>query len=318
MKATIHGDREAENGELRVGLTVTDTNDIEHGIELGTDGTVYKHGQDGYSDHPSERTMEENEHVRQARRYAKWRVYRERGYETMARHENPDCLVAAMIAISKLSEETVDDHFGDLRAQLNSHYDDSTLELPFEDAHPDDVFIYRKDLYLSPDPLAIDPPLADQYDDLAIEMQEEAGAVPTESDGVEHRLQELLASEDRLESELPDFELDAVSDVYALHTDGKTEQTTEPASALDRAQDARIELPPMAVDQFGLFHVLLVANLSSQVRDRYQMMGERPPAAFQHQGYGTYRGTVKQQINDMYDRCYLFTESVDNWRPPVA
>ncbi|ELY95662.1 hypothetical protein C483_00914 [Natrialba hulunbeirensis JCM 10989] len=308
MKAVIGG--EDEDG---VGLRVIDNDDVSHGIHVAFNGEIKYHEQDGYSDYPSERTQAENEHVRQARRFAKWHVYREQGYETMPRHENPDCLVAAMIALSALSEDAIADRFGDLRSQLESHYNGSSVQLPFEDADPDDVLIYRKDLTLSPDPLAVEPPLADQYAALVTAIQDEAEAVLTDSDDIEQQLLELFNYEDRLEAELPSFDLETVSEMHYLHTDGKSEQTKGAKSSLDREADARIELPPIDLDSFSLYRLLLVANLSSQIRDRYLMMGEEPPEAFQHQGFGTYRGTVKQEIHEIYDRYYLFTESVNTW-----
>ncbi|WP_238705276.1 hypothetical protein [Natrinema pallidum] len=309
MKAVITGESK------RIGVKVQDNNGVDHGIEMICDGEIKYHEQDGYSDYPAERTQAENEHVRQARRFAKWHVYKERGYETLPRHENPDCLVAAMIAVSALSSDTVEGHFGDLRTQLESHYDDSSLDLPFDDAHPDDVFIYRKDLYLSPDPLTEDSSLAEQYNDLAAEIRADLSAVFDESDNLEHQLTSLFNHEDRLETELPSFDLEAVSEMHSLHTDGRTEQTTTAESPLDREPDAQIELPPLNLEQFELFKLLLVTNLSAQVRDRFLMMGEEPPEAFQHQGFGTYRGTIKQQINDMYERYYLFSESPSTWTP---
>lgn len=309
----MEGNIEGEDGEY-LKIYVTDNNATEHDItiEIATGEIVYHKAPD-YADHPNDRTQEENEHIRQARRYAKWHVYRERDHETMPRHENPDCLVAAMIAVSALSGDDVTEHFGDLESQLESHYDDSSLDLPFEDAHPDDVFVYRKDLSLSPDLLAVDPPLAEQYSDLATEIRTDLGAVFDESDDLEHQIVSLFNHEDRLETELPSFEIEAVSEMHTLHTDGFSEQTTEPDAPLDREPDARIELPPLNLEQFDLFKLLVVTNLSAQVRDRFLMMGEDPPEAFQHQGFGTYRGTVKQQINPMYERYYLFDESVQRW-----
>lgn len=304
MKAII-----GEEDDEGIGLRVIDNNDVSHGISVLFDGEIDYHEQDGYSDYPSERTQEENEHIRQARRFAKWHVYRERGYETMPRHENPDCLVAAMIAVSTLSADATQEQFGDLRAQLERHFTDSPVELPFDDADPDDPIFYRKDLYLSADPLAEQPPLVEQYNDIATTIQAESEAVLAESDDIEQQLFELFRYEDRLDATLPSFELDAVSEMHSLHTDGKTEQTTEVDSPRDREPDARIELPPVDLEEFELFRLLLVANLSAQVRDRYLMMGEQPPDAFQHQGFGTYRGTVKQQINEMYERRYLFADS---------
>lgn len=307
MKAVITGESE------RVGVKIQDNNGVDHGIEMEFDGTIKYHEQDGYPDKPAERTMEGNEHVRQARRYAKWHVYRERGYETLDRHENPDCLVAAMIAVSTLSEDATREQFDDLRTQLQRHYSDSPVELPFEDADPDDPIVYRKDLYVSPDPLAVEPPLAEQYAETVTEIQQESSAVLTESSDIEHQFQELFAYQDRLETDLPSFELEAISAMHYLYTDGKTEQTQGAESPLDRQFDARIELPPVDLDQFELFRLLLVTNLSAQVRDRYLMMGEQPPQAFQHHGFGTYRGTVKQQINEMYERRYLFSEADGGW-----
>ncbi|NGM69773.1 hypothetical protein G6M89_12275 [Natronolimnobius sp. AArcel1] len=307
MDAIITGESE------RIGLSVIDNNDVEHLIEMTESGEIKYHEQDGYSDYPSERTQEENEHVRQARRYAKWCVYRERGYETMPRHENPDCLVAAMIALSDMSEATVEDQFADIRRQIESHYDKSGVELPFEDAHPDDPLVYRADLYLDPQPQHEDTLLVDQYVDSATAIQEDATAVLTDADDLEHQLFELLNYEDRLATALPSFDVEAVSGMHTLHTDGTTERTTEVPSPLDRQPDARIELPPVDLRQFDLFQLLLVMNLSAQVRDRFLMMGVSPPEPFQHQGFGTYRGTVKQQINEMYDRHYLFSETTDKW-----
>ena len=307
MKAVITGESE------RVGVKVQDNNGIDHGIEMEFDGTIKYHEQDGYPDDPADRTMEGNEHVRQARRYAKWHVYRKRGYETLDRHENPDCLVAAMIAVSTLSEDATRNQFDDLRTQLQSHYNDSPVELPFEDADPDDPLVYRNDLYLSPDPLAVEPPLAEQYAEIVSEIQHDSGAVLTGSSHIEHQLQELFGYQDRLETELPSFELEAISAMHYLYTDGETEQIQGAESPLDRQFDARIELPPVDLDEFELFRLLLVTNLSAQVRDRYLMMGEQPPQAFQHHGFGTYRGTVKQQINEMYEKRYLFSELDSGW-----
>ncbi|PYZ02522.1 hypothetical protein C8039_18400, partial [Halogeometricum sp. wsp3] len=52
-----------------------------HGIHVGFDGEVTYHEQDGYPDDPDKRTSEENEHVNQARRYAKYYVFAQRGYD---------------------------------------------------------------------------------------------------------------------------------------------------------------------------------------------------------------------------------------------
>lgn len=308
MDAIITGESQ------RIGLSVIDNNDVEHLIEMDERGEIKYHEQDGYSDYPSERTQAENEHVHQARRYAKWYVYRERGYETVEPHENPDSIVGAMLALAALSEEEVRDQFGGLRTQLASHYDGSTIRLPFDDADPEEIIIYRQDIYLDGDPTVAEPPLADQYAEFVDDVQDATRTLLSETGNREAWFSQVLNERERLTGRLPTFEIEAISDLHYYHSDGINEQTKWAEDPLDRAPDARIELPPLDPDTFDLYRLLLGSHLSHQVRDRYLMMGLEPPKAYQQQGFGTYRGTIKQQLNDMYDKYYLASDAVDSWQ----
>nr|WP_239524404.1 hypothetical protein [Halogeometricum borinquense] len=85
MEATIIGEDEVD-----VGVEVIDNDGIEHRIVIGHDGEIKSHVQDGYPDDPTERTNKEDQNVAQARRFARWHVYREKGYDTIPTDENHD------------------------------------------------------------------------------------------------------------------------------------------------------------------------------------------------------------------------------------
>ncbi len=98
MKSEIIGEDKKD-----IGTKVTDNNDVVHQIEMHkSNGEIYAHEQGGYPDDPAERTIAGNEHVNRARRFAKYWVYRERGYETLEWRHNPNRITAAAMAIAPL------------------------------------------------------------------------------------------------------------------------------------------------------------------------------------------------------------------------
>ena len=109
MNANITG----ENDE-RVGLYVTDNNDVEHWIEMEFDGEIKYHEQDGYPDDPDDRTGDGNEHVNQARRYAKYYVYQERGYDTLPWDLDYERFQTVQGTLEELSTGDIEEYFGDL------------------------------------------------------------------------------------------------------------------------------------------------------------------------------------------------------------
>jgi len=291
-----------ENDE-RVGISVIDNNDVEHVIEMEFDGEIKYHEQDGYADKPANRTQEENEHIWQARRFAKWHVYRERGYDVVPPTENPDRILAALLAITYQSTTEFEECFGDLEVQLRSHYDGSTVELPFSDVDPDDPIIYQKDVYLQPDPIEFEPPVLDQFR-ARFAGESESSVVPAEG---ELDLEEL----DSLE-----FEVAAVSGMHTIHNDGQgNEQVDHGEQPLDREPDARVEL--MAFDPSSLesFHHYVVGHLAYQIRDRFLLMGVKPPVAFQAQGWGTYEGFQCQKFYPQYEDYWSSEATISSWEP---
>lgn len=275
---------EDENG---VGLRVIDNNGVSHGIHVGFDGEITYHEQDGYPDDPSERTHEENAHVNQARRYAQWYVYSERGYDTTRTYENPDRLVGAMLGVANCSDAQFHQQFGTLKEQVQRHSDGNPVELPFDNVSPEEIVIYRTDIWLDRDPTETEPPLLDQYieaasDPLAtISRALEENSLPYE--------------------QLPEFEIEAVSEMHYLYTDGISQQTHWNDQPLDREPDARVELLPLDIESFGPFKAMVLSHLGFQIRDCFLDMGTEPPDVLQVRGPGKYNSMVKQRLLDMYE-----------------
>lgn len=294
MEAVITG----ENGE-RVGVNLRDNNDVEHVIEMEFDGDTKYHEQDGYADDPAKRTTDENEHVSQARRFAKWYVYRQRGYDTLAPDENPDRLVAAILALSELEREDSDELFGELRRRLLAQSGDIE-ELPPGVDPREETIVYRQDLYVQPDPTDAEPPLLEQYCAHLEDLDQSS-------------LETILSTES--ESDLPTFEIEAVSEPYYAHDRGTALDVHGRTSPLDRTPDARIELLSYVFDDSMAFHFYLLWHLHAQIRDRFVLMGRTPPEPFQFTGFGTYDLMRRDVLCGIYDEYYLSDVDIDGWGP---
>lgn len=299
MDALITGEAE------RIGLSVIDNNDVEHLIEMSPNGVIEAHVCEEYANNPSLRTREECEYGDQARRFARWHVYRERGYDTVPPTENPDRLTAAFLAITALSTEEFGNFFGDIEERLESHYDGSGTDLPFSDADPADAIVYQKDIYLEPepDPVSFDPPVLDQF----------LGRFEGEPDSPTVAAEGTIARE---EMDALDFAIEAVSETHVLHNDGQgNEQVARGAQSLEREPDARVELmafDPSSVDSFQHY---VVSHLAYQIRDRFLLMGVKPPVAFRAQGWGTYEGFQCQKFCEFYEDYWSSEATVSSWVP---
>ncbi len=106
-----------ENDE-RVGLSIIDNDDVEHVVEMEFDGEIKHHDQDGYPDKPVNQTDEESERIRQARSFARYYVFVERGYDTVPASENPVRIDAVRQAINEMDLAEFESVFGDLYQQL--------------------------------------------------------------------------------------------------------------------------------------------------------------------------------------------------------
>lgn len=292
-----------EEDDDGIGLRIIDNNGGNHGLHISYEGKITYHSCEDYPNNPAKRTRSQSEYGLQARRFARWNIYRRQGYDTVPPTENPDCIMAALLAITKLSVKEFTKYFGNLKDQLQSHYDGSNVDLPFPDADPDDAIIYQKDIYLEPDPIDFDPPVLDQFLDRFVGDPDS----PAVTDMKEITVETL----DDLE-----FEIEAVSEMHVLHNDGQgNEQVVHGEQPLERDPDARIELMAFDTDSVDNFQHYLVSHLAYQIRDRFLLMGVKPPTAFRAQGWGTYEGFQSQKFCDLYEDYWSSKASITSWEP---
>ena len=289
-----------------IGLVVTDNSGEEHQIELHKDdGVIYAHAQDSYPDHPDDRTKESNEHVNQARRFAKYWVYRKRGYDTLAGWRNPDRIELAAIALNTLSSDTVDQYLSDLFDQLRSRYSDVDPSVDVPEGVDPSHAVYQQDVYLG-----LDDEDASTYASVLDELEPpnngtdpEALAADTEID-----LGTRSTHEDGLFVE-------STSGVHVRWDDAMGEYHTQWGTqpAVDRDPDARIELLPFEPGSITDLKQQAVRNLLCQVRDCYLAMGIAPPERFRLLGHGRHDASTWYVHNEFYEDYYDPDAEVDTW-----
>ncbi|SEL79470.1 hypothetical protein [Haloferax larsenii] len=338
MDALITGE-----GDGIVGLSVIDNNDVEHLIEVSSDGEITGHQQDGYPDDSSKREPWEGQNVMQARNYARFYVARERGYDTITQDENPDRINAARHALSALSNDDFLDLFGAYCRQHRSHYDDSVtrpVSLP-ESIDEDDYFQYELGIYLDIDQDRLDEKAADLSElltEAALEQDEgtlERVQNVLGTDGGQKALtgetvQHLTQKADERNIDITDIvEIDAVSGVHVRWEDEVglinkrvEERRQEGAIPYDREPDALVQLPPFdtgALDNSGVvqeFKDFLCYHLQCQVRDCFVGMGIEPPHEFRVVGPGLYHYAIRYKQLDFYPPLHDLTSDaidLDQW-----
>lgn len=308
----MNGNITGENDE-RVGLYVTDNDGIEHWIEIEFDGEIKYHEQDGYPDDASERTPEGNERVNQARRFAKYHVKVERGYDTMDPLVDPDRIDAAGRAIGDLSDEEFGRLFGDLQQQLASHHHDEIVPavgIPGDAADRDAVF-YCKNVFLGTDFSQTE--LSDAAEELAhehgIDLAEESTAGTPRSEFSEEEYERWTGYVDALTSLAREEGVDLstgafVEGVSGLHVAYPTMagemSVTDAESPFDRDPAARVEVLPVDPVPVEEFRAYLAHHLRCQVRDCFVRMGVDPPEGVAVPGYGRFEAVQRYEHLDLY------------------
>jgi hypothetical protein len=306
MDAIITGESE------RIGLSVIDNNDAEHLIEMDQEGEIKYHICEAYEDRASARTSDENEYNTQARRYAKYYVHQERGYDTVEHTENPDYIEAVRQAIADLSETEFRQYFGPLHQQLRSHHDDSVerlVDVP-AGARAEDAVIYELDVYLGID--VEEDSIADEVAALAdahgLDVQQGTRAVTEAS---ESDLAAWMTVGEHLLDITDDVPLNiaSVSGIHVGYPNAAGEHEVQEADdPLDREADARIELMPADPGSLEEFREWLDHHLRCQVRDCFAGMGLIPPEPFQTVGYGKLIYARRYDHYDLYPRFHRTDE----------
>lgn len=302
MNAVITGENEE-----RVGVNLRDNNGVEHVIELEFDGEIKYHDQDGYPDQPAERTEEGNEHVNQTRRFAKYYVYTQRGYDTVPPRENPVRIDAVRQAINEMDLEQFEEFFGDLYQQLD--YEMGGGSSPAMDVPPQasDPAIYSKNVYLGIDPLETDlgETLAIEH---GLDIDESAADVDlSKVSGAKLEQWSEFTGEFTARAVGEDIDLDEavyldhVSDLYVQYPDGPDlAAADEHLEDQGREPDTVIELLPIEPADLADLKAFLDHYLKCQIRDTFVEMGVHPPDEFRVIGMGRFMASVGYENIDFY------------------
>ncbi|GAB3033148.1 hypothetical protein GCM10025298_22590 [Natronobiforma cellulositropha] len=282
MKGTIPG--ETEEG---IGVDVIDNNGAKHEITIRKeDNEIVYHQCEAYTDKAADRTDEENEHNNQARRFARYYVYRERGYDTLSWEEHPDRLNTVRLALERLPLPEFERLFGDFYQQLSSQFDASVepvVEIPADAEDPSEI-LYRKDIFL-----AVDGAQAaglERATDLAEAYDIDLTQVPDRSANSWQGFTEAVEADPEIDFG-GSLEIGAVSDLGLFYLDDNwDEHVVEGASPLERDPDARVELLPVELSSLERCQAFLAHHLKCQVRDCFIGMGVEPPAPFRVLGPG--------------------------------
>jgi len=302
MKADIYG----ENEEV-VGVDTVDNNSVEHYIEMGFNGDITAHQCDSYADKAVNRTEEENEHSNQARRFARYYVYAQRGYDTVPPAEHPVRIDAVRTAISEMDLDEFETLFGDLYEQLayeSGTRNDPAIDLPSRSTDPS---IFSKNIYLGVDPIETDlgKTLAVEH---GIDLDQDAADVDLSSLSADEIGQwgeftgEFTARAIGIETDLSEaVSLHHVSDLYVQYPDGPDIVAADDhLGEQPREPDTVIELLPIDPESLERFKSFLDHYLKCQIRDSFVEMGVRPPEAFRVIGMGRFMSTWRYDNIEFY------------------
>ncbi|WP_049920773.1 hypothetical protein [Halopiger djelfimassiliensis] len=275
-------------------------------------GEIYAHEQNGYPDDPTKRSDEGNEHVEQARRYARYYVYRERGYDTLSNAENPGWIAAVGGVVGNLSPEEFEAYFGDYYQQFRYHVTGEgqpQVELP-ETVDEQTFVAYCTDVYLDLDAEA----LLDE--DVITYFGEAADHLAGSTGGLFDQLRDLADSLGV--DDVQPFELDATSAVELLYQGTTEEHYVGGSSPRAREPDARLELSPVdpGDDEYLSiegFQALVVHHLLCQVRDCYLLMGLEPPEEYRVLGMGSYEASMRYEHRPLYENYHYTSADVDGY-----
>ncbi|THE64837.1 hypothetical protein D8Y22_10725 [Salinadaptatus halalkaliphilus] len=318
MDAIITGESE------RVGLSVIDNNDVEHLIEMDESGAVKYHEQDGYPDDPSKRTQEEHEWVNQTRRFAKFYVYRQRGYETVDPLSNPDRIATAAMAIANHPEDTFEDYFGEFYQQMRHDAGEASPVVEVPDLPPVTVPRVEQDIYLGLDETDTATLLEELIADGTLEAVIRTVEQATDSGGLVSRIQQAFASDEEIDTSsvaetFSEGIIEAIGPVTIRWANGDRDEavTDESDGAVpNRHPDARPQMFGRAYqfDDLEDFRHSLVRHLCCQVRDCYITMGIAPPEDVRIQGPGFYDHIGWYSNHDFYQDYHDPQATITDWQ----
>ncbi|GAB3017436.1 hypothetical protein [Natronobiforma cellulositropha] len=241
----------------------------------------------------------------EARLFAKYTVYRERGYQTLPANRNPDRIAATLLALAQLSDEEFEKFFGTYYRQHAHHYQPE-IEPPIEppaDIDAGEFLRYELDIYLG----------LEQEVDEAIRELVAAGM----NDAVSKTLEAITEPVDVAFAPGRELglEIDAVSDLRVAYQTGPgDEQVLEVDPPLEREPDTTLQLVALPSGSLEVFRRLLVHHLGCQIRDCYLEMGVEPPEAFRLLGHGFYDSAQRYRLLERYEPYFDFEADIPGYR----
>lgn len=304
-----------------IGVEITDNEGKKHQVAVAFDGRIQGHSSDSYPDLVADRTEEGNERVNQARRFAKYYVYLQRGYDTVPAPENPVRIDAVRRAIARMDSETFEANFSDLYQQLNYERGDETEPAFDVPAEATDPCVFCMDVHLGIDPLETElgEQLAEEFDiseesaaDVELTDVSEAKASEWQDFSAEFAAQSL---EESIELEEAVY-VEETSEVYVKYPDGPDvaviDDHLEPRA---REPDTRIELLPIDPEDPAYFQSFLDHYLRCQIRDSFVEMGVTPPEPYQVLGMGRFMPLVGYEKVDFYPEFHNPETDADAFAP---
>nr|WP_049918780.1 hypothetical protein [Haloferax larsenii] len=308
MDANIVGEKQD-----RIGIVVTDTLENTHNIEVNTEtGEIEYHTADAYPE-PSKRTNKEDDVFSQTRRFARWHVYREKGYDTVPASENPDRIAGVLLAILDLDQAEFEEYFGTLCRQVGSRDlpdVEPPLDLP-QEVYNEQFIVYHQHVYLNQDLETIQQEIRQAGSEVLTEQTIQE-LVATDSQNFFSKASSLLG-----DRSLTDLTIEGVSGVHTRYfEDTNEDRIIESSDPFDREPDACIELFPteLTPEFYGLY---IVNNLICQIRDCYIGMGVEPPAQYRILGPGKDKYTGKYYHFDFYPEYFDHEADIPGYTPPI-
>ncbi|WP_207217128.1 hypothetical protein [Natrinema altunense] len=287
---------------------------------MDEEGRVKYHEQEGYPDDPAERTIAGNEHVNRARRFAKYWVYRERGYETLEWRHNPNRITAAAMAIAPLTAEAAAEYLGDFTQQFDHIHGDAepAVSVP-DEIQPADA-VYQKDIYVGFEDQALGSLVGDLLgnDDVMAALGRVIDPTTARPDDAAFSaaLAEITGKDP---ADVPNLSdgclLEAVSGLHVHWDDAAGQYHTQwgEQPEIERDPHARIEIFEFDPDSIVELKCQIARHLLCQVRDCYLGMGIAPPEPFRLLGAGHHGAGTRYEHYDFYDRYHDPTAEISTW-----
>lgn len=326
MQARIN----AETSQI-VELTVEDRANTTHDLDITRDGTVRRHHIRGRSADVANQSRDEAEQLRQVQRFAKYYLFRQRGYETLTPYDGtdriayPERVAAAALIIGAMSLETFESQFEAAYHQRKRPTPaDCPPVQPPGDSQETTCTRIEQDIYLT-----VDDDLLRSLQDVLVEL-EALGALrqlmdrrPDKED--EHlfdRLASIFSRSDGLAASSParpTGEIPFIRGTSPLRVhwqiDGATRVEYGSGGESPNAPIAcRLQLPmtTQPVTSVAAFQRLVLDHLICQLRDCYVGMGLAPPRDLRVRGQGIAAFSTEFADGETYQR-YDDPKAIIDW-----